>query len=282
MTPQAMPDTPPRARHGPDSYDNIEPWFDKLAGFDPDDPHREATRGEIVRLCLPLADHIARRFTGRGENYDDLHQVASLGLVLAVDRYDVSRGSSFLSFAIPTMMGEVRRYFRDGTWATRVPRRLKELRTLLGPATDRLAQRLGRMPTARELSTELDTDIVDVTQAMVAGNAYRSDSLDEMIAADENETYPVPAGLGAEEHCYELTEDAMAVRPLIAELPTRERRILIMRFFESRTQAQIARALNISQMQVSRILMRTLRRLHDRALPDEAGVAAQPRPGRIR
>ena len=169
-----------------------------------------------MRLCLPLADHIACRFSGRGESYDDLHQVARLGLVLAVDRYDITRGTSFLSFAIPTMMGEVRRHFRDVTWATR-SRRLKELRTLLGPATDRLAQRLGRMPTAAELSTELDTDIVEVGRAIAAGNAYRSDSLDEMILADENETFPVNASIGVEEPCYELTENAMAVRPLIAK-----------------------------------------------------------------
>ncbi|MEV5646686.1 SigB/SigF/SigG family RNA polymerase sigma factor [Nocardia sp. NPDC052254] len=273
MTQEPMIDSP-RARHGPNSYDNIEPWFDKLAGFDPDDPERDATRSEIVRLCLPLADHIARRFIGRGENYDDLHQVARLGLVLAVDRYDVGRGTSFLSFAVPTMMGEVRRHFRDVTWATRVPRRLKELRTRLVPATDRLAQRLGRMPTARELSTELDTDVVEVSQAIAAGNAYRSDSLDEMITADENETSPVNASIGAEEPCYELTENAMAVRPLIAQLPRQERRILIMRFFESCTQTQIARTLNISQMQVSRILSRTLRRLHDQALGEEPAAEA--------
>ena len=271
MTQEPMVDTAPRARHGPNSYDNIEPWFDKLAGYRRGDPEREATRTEIVRLCLPLADHIARRFSGRGENYDDLHQVARLGLVLAVDRYDVTRRTSFLSFAIPTMMGEVRRHFRDSTWATRVPRRLKELRTLLGPATDRLAQRLGRMPTAGELSSELGTDVVEVTQAIAAGNAYRSDSLDDMITADENDNSPVTASLGAEEPCYELTENAMTVRPLIANLPVRERRILIMRFFESCTQTQIARRLNISQMQVSRILSRTLRRIHDQALCDEPG-----------
>ncbi|MBO0856032.1 MAG: SigB/SigF/SigG family RNA polymerase sigma factor [Nocardia sp.] len=261
-------DHPIRSRHGPNSYDNIEPWFDKLAGFDVEDPHREATREEIIELCLPLAEHIARRFSGRGENYEDLQQVARLGLVLAVDRYDPERGSSFLSFAVPTVMGEVRRYFRDGTWAARVPRRLKELRLRLGPATERLAQRLGRMPSARELADELGTEMVEITQAMVAANAYRSGSLDQLTADDEADTYPVAARLGTEEPCYELTENAMAVRPLLAELHTRERRILTMRFFESKTQSQIADAMDISQMQVSRILMRTLRRLRERALAD--------------
>lgn len=254
-------------RHGPNSYDNIEPWFDKLAGYSPEDPERDAIRTEIVRLCLPLADHIARRFVGRGEHFDDLHQVARLGLVLAVDRYDATRHTSFLSFAIPTMMGEVRRHFRDRTWATRVPRRLKELRTLIGPATDRLAQRLGRAPTAEDLASELETDIVEVSQAIAAGNAYRSESLDEMITdAEDTNTQPIPPGLTTEEPCYELTENAMAVRPLIARLSARERRVLIMRFFESRTQSQIACTMEVSQMQVSRVLSHTLRRLHDQAL----------------
>ncbi|WP_216899141.1 SigB/SigF/SigG family RNA polymerase sigma factor [Nocardia alni] len=258
-----------RARHGPNSYDNIEPWFDKMAGYQPQDPHREQARSEIIRLCLPLADHIARRFTGRGEGYDDLEQIARLGLVLAVDRYDVGRGSSFLSFAIPTIMGEVRRHFRDHTWAAQVPRRLKDLQMRIGPATERLAHRLGRMPNARELAKDLDTDIVEIAQATVAASAYRSTSLDDI---DEDENAPHGADLGVDERCYELTEEAMAVRPLIAELPSRERRVLIMRFFESKTQTQIARVLDISQMQVSRILSRTLRGLREQALPDEPAL----------
>jgi RNA polymerase sigma-B factor len=272
MLQDPITDSAPRSRHGPNSYDNIEPWFDKMAGYQPRDPHREVARAKIIRLCLPLADHIARRFTGRGEGYEDLEQVARVGLVLAVDRYDIGRGSSFLSFAVPTIMGEVRRHFRDRTWATQVPRRLKDLQMRIGPATERLAQDLGRMPTVRELSVELDTDIVDVTQAMVAAGTYRSSSLDD-IDEDENGNTPHGAWLGADEPCYRLTEDAMAVRPLIAELPQRERRILVMRFFESKTQTQIARAMDMSQMQVSRILMRTLRRLRELALPDEPDPA---------
>ncbi|WP_067678161.1 SigB/SigF/SigG family RNA polymerase sigma factor [Nocardia miyunensis] len=261
---------PPRSLHGPNSYDDIDPWFDKLAGCTADDQHREEIRTEIIRLCLPLADHIALRYTGRGESYEDLYQVAQLGLVLAVDRFDHTRGTSFLSFAIPTIMGEVRRHFRDSTWATRVPRRLKDLQTMVGPATERLAQNLERMPNVRELATELSADLADLTQALVAANAYRSSSLDEVVRDDDSDHNPVSARLGVEEHCYELTEDAMAVRPLIAELPPRERRILVMRFFESKTQTQIARALNISQMQVSRILAHTLRELREQAFPEPA------------
>lgn len=132
-----------------DSYDNIEPLFEKVAALDSEDPRREALRDELIERCLPLAEHIARRFAGRGEAFDDLLQVARLGLVHATDRFDIDRGSSFLSFAVPTIMGEVRRHFRDNTWAVRVPRRVKEIQLTIGPAVEALAQRLGRIPKAR-------------------------------------------------------------------------------------------------------------------------------------
>ncbi|KAF0846899.1 RNA polymerase sigma factor SigF [Nocardia caishijiensis] len=256
-----------------DSYDNIEPWFEKLQALSPNDPQREPLREEVIRLCLPLADHIARKFAGRGELFDDLEQTARVGLVLAVDRYDVSRGSSFLSFAIPTIMGEVRRHFRDHTWAVRVPRRLKEIQLRIGPATEELSQRLGRVPNARELADELEVDLVEVTRALVAGNGYQTNSIDGVTQDDrDNSSQPITETLGAEEHCYELTEDAMAVRPLIAALPEEERDVLIMRFFEGKTQNQIAEHLGVSQMQVSRILSRTLSSLREQALTEETPV----------
>ncbi|MGV9616488.1 RNA polymerase sigma factor SigF [Nocardia xishanensis] len=255
-----------------DTYDNVEPWFEKLASLDANDPHRQRVREDIVRMCLPLAEHIARRFAGRGEAFDDLHQIARLGLVQAVDRFDVSRGSSFLSFAVPTVMGEVRRHFRDRTWSVRVPRRLKEIQQSIGPATDVLAQRLGRMPTARELAAELDVELTEITQALVASNGYQSSSLDAAYrdGEDDGSTRAAVDSLGAEEPCYRLLEDAMAVRPLIAELPERERQVLVMRFFENKTQAQIAERLGVSQMQISRILTKTLKTLRERALGEES------------
>jgi RNA polymerase sigma-B factor len=256
-------------RRGRDSYDNIEPWFDELAAVNATDPHREEVREQIIRLCLPLADHIARRFTGRGEQYEDLHQVACVGLVQAVDRYDVRRESSFLGFAIPTIMGEVRRHFRDHSWNVRVPRGTKETQARVGPAIETLTQRLGRMPRAREIAAELEVDPPLVTQALLAANAYNTDSL-EAVPTDENDqlTASVASRLGAEEPCYQLTEDAMAVRPLIAALPEQQRQVLVMRFFDAMTQTQIAHRLGISQMQVSRILSRTLSTLRDQALAD--------------
>ncbi|MFI6217189.1 SigB/SigF/SigG family RNA polymerase sigma factor [Nocardia brasiliensis] len=252
-----------------DSYENIEPLFEKIAALAEDDPRRESLRAELIERCLPLAEHIARRFAGRGENFDDLLQVARLGLVQAADRFDVERGSSFLSFAVPTIMGEVRRHFRDNTWSVRVPRRTKEIQLTIGVTVEALSQRLGRMPRAREIAAELEVDVVEVTQALIAGNAYQSASIDA-VAGDDIENAPLPLleSLGAEEPSYHLVEDYLAVRPLIEDLPERERRVLIMRFFESKTQSQIADVLGVSQMHVSRILSKTLQQLRDDALRD--------------
>ncbi|MFI7669509.1 RNA polymerase sigma factor SigF [Nocardia sp. NPDC049526] len=250
-----------------DSYDDIEPWFEKLTALEPGDAHRQVVREEIVRRCLPLADHIARKFAGRGTEFDDLQQIARLGLVQAVDRFDVTRGSSFLSFAVPTVMGEVRRHFRDHTWALRVPRRAKELQALIRPTVETLAQRLSRMPTAREIAAELDLELGEVTQALVAANAYQTNSLDIGVGDnDEGTRLSVIDTLGAVEPCYRLLEDAMSVRPLIAALPDLQRRVLIMRFFESKTQSQIAARLGVSQMQVSRILTKTLNTLREQVI----------------
>ncbi|MFD6161137.1 RNA polymerase sigma factor SigF [Nocardia sp. NPDC060256] len=252
-----------------DSYDNIEPLFEKIAALPEDDPRREPMREELIGRCLPLAEHIARKFAGRGENFDDLLQVARLGLVQATDRFDVTRGSSFLAFAVPTIMGEVRRHFRDNTWSVRVPRRTKEIQLSIGVTVEALSQRLGRMPRAREIAAELDVDLVEVTQALIAGNAYQSSSIDA-VAGDDIENAPLPLleSLGAEEPSYHLVEDFLAVRPLIEELPERERQVLIMRFFENKTQTQIADVLGVSQMHVSRILSRTLNQLREQALRD--------------
>ncbi|MFI5776541.1 RNA polymerase sigma factor SigF [Nocardia sp. NPDC051570] len=264
-----MADERGRRHRGGDSYDNIEPVFEELAALAPADPQRDVVREKVIGLCMPLADHIARKFSGRGENFDDLLQVARVGLVQAVDRFDVSRGSSFLAFAVPTIMGEVRRHFRDNTWAVRVPRRTKEIQLSIGGTIDQLAQRLGRMPRAREIAEELDVDLVEVTQALIAGNSYQTSSLDAATGDDgENSPLSLLEVLGEAEPRYDRVEEFMAVKPLIAELPERERTVLVMRFFESKTQTQIAEALGISQMHVSRILTKTLGWLRAEALRD--------------
>jgi RNA polymerase sigma-B factor len=166
-------------------------------------------------------------------------------------------------------MGEVRRHFRDNTWAVRVPRRVKEIQLTIGPTIETLSQRLGRMPRAREIAAELDIDLVEVTQALIANNAYQTSSIDALTGDDgENTTLPLLDSLGADEPSYHLVEDFMAVKPLIAELPERERQVLTMRFFESKTQSQIADHFGVSQMHISRILSRTLNRLREQALRD--------------
>ncbi|MFC3961674.1 sigma-70 family RNA polymerase sigma factor [Nocardia jiangsuensis] len=159
-------------RSGTDSYDDLEPAFARLSGLGAADPVRARLREEIITAAMPLGQHIAARFSGRGEAAEDLTQAAYLGVVLAVDRFELDKGSSFLAFAVPTIMGEVRRHFRDRTWAVRVPRPVKDLQQRLSPAVEALCRRFGRMPTARELAAELDVDIIEVTQAMMAANGY--------------------------------------------------------------------------------------------------------------
>ncbi|MFI5783347.1 RNA polymerase sigma factor SigF [Nocardia sp. NPDC051570] len=258
-----------RGHRGSDSYDHIEPLFAELARYDATDPRRTALREQVIRRCLPLAEHIARRFTGRGETFDDLLQIARLGLLHAVDRFDPAHGAPFVAFAVPTVMGEVRRHFRDHTWAVRVPRRIKEIQQMLGPTTEALTQRLRRAPKAREIAEELGVDLVEVTQALIANNGYHTTAIDA-VTDTENDTAPQSLLdlLGAEEPEYRIVENYLAVKPLLAALPERERRVLISTFFESRTQAQIAQRIGVSQMQVSRILSNTLKTLREQALRD--------------
>lgn len=267
-----------RSLRGSDPYDDIEPWLDKMAALPAGGPERDALRDEIVRRCLPLADHIARRYCGRGETYEDLYQVASLALVLAIDRFDPGRGTSFVSFAVPTILGEVRRHFRDHLWALRVPRGTKVLQAALGPAVERLSQQLCRMPNACELAAELEVEPQEVARALMAANAFTADSLDGVAdgSGPDRAAARMVERLGEEDDGYRMTEEALAVAPLLLELPDRERRVLHMRFFENLTQSQIGERLGLSQMQISRILTGTLATLRERALAERASVSASP------
>jgi RNA polymerase sigma-B factor len=222
----------------------------------------QGQRDKIVERCLPLADHIARRFEGRGEPRDDLVQVARVGLVNAVARFDVNAGPDFVSFAVPTIMGEVRRHFRDNSWSVKVPRRLKELHLRLGAATADLSQRLGRAPTASELANELEMDRNEVIEGLVAGNSYNTLSIDSGGSADD-EARAIVDTLGDVDAGLERIENREALRPLLDGLPERERTVLVFRFFESMTQTQIAERVGISQMHVSRLLAKSLTRLRD-------------------
>jgi RNA polymerase sigma-B factor len=242
--------------------------FRDMYSYPEDSVERERTREKIVRRCMPLAEHIAHRFDGRGEPREDIAQVARLGLVNAVNRFDVGCGSDFVSFAVPTIMGEVRRHFRDNSWAVKVPRRLKELHLQLGSATAEMSQRLGRAPTASELASELDLDREEVVEALIAGSGYNTLSMDSGGSGDDD-TPPLTETLGSSDANLDRIENHEALRPLLDALPERERTVVVLRFFESLTQSQIAERVGISQMHVSRLLNRTLGVLRAGLLEDE-------------
>ncbi|MCV7068590.1 RNA polymerase sigma factor SigF [Mycolicibacterium farcinogenes] len=243
-------------------YADVRDMFRELGGLSEDSPAYERQRERIVERCLPLADHIARRFDGRGEPREDLVQVARVGLVNAVNRFDVEAGSDFVSFAVPTIMGEVRRHFRDNSWSVKVPRRLKELHLRLGAATAELSQRLGRAPTASELAEELDMDREEVIEGLVAGSSYNTLSIDSGGGGDEDAPAIVDT-LGDLDMGLDQIDNRETLRPLLAQLPERERTVLVLRFFESMTQTQIAERVGVSQMHVSRLLAKSLARLRD-------------------
>jgi RNA polymerase sigma-B factor len=230
------------------------------AASGPRDAAYIAARDGLVELHMPLVEHLARRFRNRGEPYDDLVQVATIGLIKAIDRFDSERGVEFSTYATPTILGEIKRYFRDKGWAIRVPRRLQELRLSLTAATGELTQELGRAPTVAELSDRLELSPDLVIEGLESANAYNTLSLD---APDQNETdtTTVLDGLGGEDEALESVEYRESLKPLLAQLDTREKRILTLRFFRGMTQSQIAEEIGISQMHVSRLLARTLTEL---------------------
>jgi RNA polymerase sigma-B factor len=243
------------------------PLFAELATLAKDDPRRERLREILVEEHLPLVRHFARRFSNRGEPFDDLLQVGTLGLIAAIDRFDPSRGVEFLSFAVPTITGEIKRHFRDQGWSVRVPRRLQELHLSLNSAVGELAQKNGRAPTPSELAEHLGIPRAEVLEGLAVANAYRSSSLDERLSG-EDDSPTLAATLGEEDAALEGVEYRESLQPLLATIPARERRILILRFFGNMTQSQIAADIGISQMHVSRLLSQTLAKLREGLLKD--------------
>ncbi|WP_436500571.1 SigB/SigF/SigG family RNA polymerase sigma factor [Actinokineospora sp. HUAS TT18] len=230
-------------------YSHLAPLFTDLAALDPADPRRADVRAELITGHRKVAEHIAGRFRNRGVPLDDLVQVATVGLINAVDRYDPTRGSDFLTYAVPTIMGEVRRYFRDTAWALRVPRTLQERHRTVSVASTDLAHDLGRAPTPSELAKHLNLPLDAVFEAIAAGQAYQTAEMAESPQLSR----PDDALAGV--------ETAQDLRPLIARLSDRERRILGLRYIRDDTQTQIAERLGLSQMHVSRLLTRTLDKL---------------------
>ena len=221
-------------------------------------------RDVIIERCLPLANHIARRFSNRGEPFEDLVQLARIGLIQAVNRFDAENGADFLAFAVPTMMGEVRRHFRDHGWSVKVPRRLKELNSQLKRSREEVSHQLGRAPTASEIATHLGIDREEVVQAQIASSAYSTFSSDAPARASDDGR-SVSSSFGELDANLDKVLDVETVRPLLAALPEREQSVLRLRFFENMTQTQIGERLGISQMHVSRLLARSLATVREQA-----------------
>lgn len=224
-------------------------------------------RAELIEAHLGLVEYLARRFAGRGEPLDDLVQVATIGLVKAVDRFDPNRNVEFSTYATPTIVGELKRHFRDRGWALRVPRRLQELSLKLGPAIAELSQGLGRSPTIAEIAQATGAREDEVLEALDSAHAYSLISLD---AATSEGGLTYHEQIGGVDEALEALEERVSVAPLLRRLPSRERRLLHLRFFRGMTQSEIARELGISQMHVSRLLARTLSRLRE-ALEGQEG-----------
>ena len=220
-------------------------------------------RNELIEAHKSLASHLARRFANRGEPFDDLLQVAYLGMLKAVERFDPDRGLEFSTFATATVEGELKRHFRDKTWSVRVPRRPQELHLRLGNVINELSQKLHRPPRVPEVAAELGVREEDVLEAMEVGGAYRSTSLDSR-PADSGEALTVESRLGTQDQGFDLAEHRVVIERLLEELPERERTIIELRFFSDMTQTEIAEEVGISQMHVSRLLARTLIRLRER------------------
>lgn len=225
--------------------------------------HAQPATNELVEQHVTLARRIASRYAGRGEPLEDLVQVAMIGLVNAAHRYDPERGTDFPRYAVPTILGELRRHFRDSCWAVRVPRGLQELTLRVQAAGDALTRELGRSPTVAEVADRLEVTEDEVLEALEAGSAYSATSLDAPVLRDDPDGPTLAERLGGEETAIDDIEAREAARQVLAQLPERERRLLTLRFFGNRTQREIAEELHISQMHVSRLLARTLTRLRD-------------------
>lgn len=235
----------------------------------------ETAREALARLHQPLVGHLARRFSDRGEPHEDLVQVGMLGLVKAIDRFDPDRGLEFVTYAVPTILGEIKRYFRDHAWAMRVPRRVQEIRLSLSSAVEELTQELQRTPSIDEIAHRVGAGRDDILEAFEAANAYQTVPLDP--AADPEETMPsLVDQLGVEDPGMIGVERRDVLRPLLQELPERERLILELRFIHQHTQSQIASEVGISQMHVSRILTRTLAGIRERIEEDSESAEGSP------
>jgi RNA polymerase sigma-B factor len=239
-----------------DQVRTTERLLRRMAALPADSPRREPLRAQVIEGFVPLADRLARRYARRGEPTDDIVQVARVGLVKAVDGFDPSRGA-FLGYAVPTIRGEIKRYFRDQCWDVRVPRELQELRRQVHLTVDNLLQETGHDPSTAEVADELHVERDTVLAAIGADQAYTAASLNAPARQDEG-SCELGDLIGDRDERVEWAAERVSLRPALDQLPERERRVLVMRFFDNLTQAQIAQRIGLSQMHVSRLISRTL------------------------
>jgi RNA polymerase sigma-B factor len=256
-----LPEIPPCDEVGPvDARALSKTLFQRLETLEEGTYEYAYVRNTLVELNLALVKFAASRFRSRSEPMEDIVQVGTIGLIKAIDRFELSRGVEFPTFAMPTIVGEIKRFFRDTSWSVRVPRRLQELRLDLAKAGDELAQKLDRAPTVAELAEKLRISEDEVVEGMAASNAYTASSLDAQPDEDDSEG-ALADRIGYEDHGIDGVEYVESLKPLIAGLPLRDRKILSLRFVGNLTQSEIGEELGISQMHVSRLLSRTLNRL---------------------
>lgn len=248
-----------RNERDPGRAENAAALLAELHGLPEDSPRRKTLRDQLVEAHMPLVIYLARRFSGRNEPMNDLVQVGAIGLIKAIDRFDPERGLEFSTYATPTILGEIKRHFRDTGWLIHVPRRAQELQTTVNTARAELSQELGRAPTVAELSARIDVDEEVVLEALDAARAYSGVPLD--VLAAPGETVPEHPMLGVVDEGFEQVEQRALLREVIAKLPENEREILLLRFVANKTQTEIAAIVGVSQMQVSRLVARGLKRM---------------------
>lgn len=228
----------------------------------------EAARDELITMYLNLVKYLASRFRNRGEPVDDLVQVGTIGLIKAIDRFDIERQVEFTTYATPTIVGELKRYFRDKGWAIKVPRRLQELSFKVNQAVDALTQRNQRSPSIEEIARYLGVTTEDVLEAMETSEAYNFVSLESDRGSDGSDTFSILEYIGKDDALMAVVDDRTTLSFALKQLTPQEQRVLYLRFFEGLTQTEIAHQLEISQMQVSRLLRRTLRTLREHVVKE--------------
>ena len=255
MTDESPPD------NGEEAPPDAGAMLAELHSLDEDDPRRRELRDQLVALHMPLVVYLAKRFSGRNEPLSDLVQVGAIGLIKAIDRFDVERRLEFSTYATPTILGEIKRHFRDTGWLIHVPRRAQEMQTALNAARADLNQELGRAPTVAELAARLEVGEDTVVEALDAARAYSGVPIDALAAPGES--VPEHPVLGVVDEGYEQVEQRALLSDVIAKLPEAEREILLLRFIANKTQTEIASTVGVSQMQVSRLVARGLKKLRE-------------------